>query len=78
MGVASAAGAAGVRISFSDLERKAGIALPDSSRAHVAHWHSYQGSAVVRAIVDAGWHAAQVDLNAGMVSLVPGPETARR
>lgn len=61
-----------IRISFSDLERQAGITLPESSRAHVAHWHSYQGSAVVRAIVDAGWYAARVDLNAGMVSLVPG------
>lgn len=67
-----------IRISFSNLERQAGITLPESSRAHVPHWHSYQGSAVVRAIVDAGWHAARVDLNAGMVSLVPGPPPARR
>jgi hypothetical protein len=43
-----------IQISFSDLERQAGITLPDSCRAHPAHWHSYQGSAVVRAIVDAG------------------------
>jgi hypothetical protein len=49
-----------IRISFSDLERQAGITLPESSRAHAAHWHSYQGSAVVRAIVDAGWHAERV------------------
>lgn len=67
-----------IRISFSELERQAGITLPDSCRAHPAHWHSYQGSAVVRAIVDAGWHAAQVDLNAGMVSLVPGRPPGRR
>ena len=67
-----------IRISFPDLERQAGITLPESSRAHVAHWHSYQGSAVVRAIVDAGWHAARVDLNAAMVSLLPGPAPARR
>lgn len=62
-----------IRISFSDLELQAGITLPESSRAHVAHWHSYQGSAVVRAIINAGWHASRVDLNVGMVSLVPGP-----
>ncbi len=67
-----------IRISFSDLERQARITLPDSCRAHPAHWHSYQGSAVVRAIVDAGWHAARVDLNTGMISLVPGSPPARR
>ena len=66
-----------IRISFSDLERQAGVSLPDSSRTHVPHWHSYQGSAVARAIIDAGWHAACVDLNAGMVSLGPGPSSGR-
>jgi hypothetical protein len=66
-----------IRISFSDLERQAGIALPDSCRNHPAHWHSYQGSAVVRALVDAGWHAERVDLNTGMVSLVPGAPRTR-
>lgn len=67
-----------IRISFSDLERQAGITLPESSRAHVAHWHSYQGSAVVRAIVDAGWHGARVDLNAGVVSLLPAQAPRRQ
>lgn len=67
-----------IRVSFSELERLAGVTLPESSRAHVAHWHSYQGSAVVRAIVDAGWHAARVDLNASVVSLVPGHAPGRR
>lgn len=67
-----------IRISFSDLEHQTGISLPDSCRNHPAHWHSYQGSAVVRAIVDAGWHAERVDLNAGMVSLVPGPAPRSR
>ena len=67
-----------IRVSFSELERLTGITLPDSCRAHPAHWHSYQGSAVVRAIVDAGWHAARVDLNTGTVSLVPGYPSARR
>lgn len=66
-----------IRISFLELERQAGITLPESSHAHLAHWHSYQGSAVVRAIVDAGWHASRVDLNAGMVSLVPGQASRR-
>lgn len=65
------------RISFTELERQTGIMLPDSCRAHAAHWHSYEGSAVVRAIVDAGWHASRVDFNAGMVSLVPGAPPTR-
>ena len=51
-----------IRISFADLEDQAGISLPDSCRAHLAHWYGYQGSAVARAIIDAGWHAAQVRL----------------
>jgi hypothetical protein len=67
-----------IRISFFDLEHQTGISLPDSCRNHPAHWHSYQGSAVVRAIVDAGWHAERVDLNARMVSLVPGPAPRSR
>lgn len=66
-----------IRISFSDLERQAGITLPESARAHVAHWHSYQGSAVARAIIDAGWHTNRVELNAGRVSLLPGAASGR-
>lgn len=65
------------RLTFVDIERRAGILLPDSSRAHIAHWHSYQGSAVARAIIDAGWHASQVDLNATSVTLSPGPPPRR-
>jgi hypothetical protein len=65
------------RLMFADIERHAGILLPDSSRSHIAHWHSYQGSAVARAIIDAGWHAGQVDLNAGAVTLSPGPPPRR-
>lgn len=62
-----------IRISFLALEREAGIVLPDSCRAHLPHWYSYQGSAVARAIIDAGWHASRVDLNVGTLFLVPGP-----
>jgi hypothetical protein len=51
--------------------------LPDSCRDHPAHWHSYEGSAVARAIIDAGWHASQVDLNATAVTLSPGPPPRR-
>lgn len=65
------------RMTFVEIERHAGILLPESSRHHVAHWHSYQGSAVARAIIDAGWHASQVDLNATAVTLSPGPPPGR-
>jgi hypothetical protein len=65
------------RMAFTEIERILGIPLPDSSRAHVAHWHSYQGSAVARAIIDAGWHAERVDLSSGTVTLAPGPARRR-
>lgn len=67
-----------IRVSFAELERQAGITLPDSCRAHLPHWYGYQGSAVARAIIDAGWHASRVDLNARTLSLVPGPSPARQ
>lgn len=67
-----------IRISFADLEHQIGMALPDSCRAHLPHWYGYQGSAVARAIIDAGWHAEQVDLNAETLRLVPGPSSGRR
>jgi hypothetical protein len=67
-----------IAISFAELERQADITMPDSCRAHVAHWHSYQGSTVARAMIDAGWHASRVELNAGTLSLVPGPPPGRR
>jgi hypothetical protein len=66
-----------IALTFADLERRAGVALPDSSRHHLPHWYGYQGSAVARAIIDAGWHASKVDLNAGTVTLVPGPPPGR-
>jgi hypothetical protein len=59
-----------VRLSFTDVERILGFPLPPSSRKHAAHWSSYEGSAVVRAIHDAGWRARDVDLNAGHVTFV--------
>jgi hypothetical protein len=49
---------------FGEIEEVLGFPLPPSSRRYVAHWHGYKGSAVVRAIKDAGWHARNVDLTA--------------
>ncbi len=67
-----------LRVKFADVERVLGFPLPDSSRSHVAHWHSYQGSAVARAIIDAGWHASGVQLSAEMVTLSPSPPPGRQ
>jgi len=36
----------------------------------VAHWHGYEGSALARAIKDAGWRSRHVDLAAGTVAFV--------
>lgn len=58
-----------VTLSFADIERILGFSLPASSRRHVQHWHGYDGSAVARAIADAGWRARGTDLNAQRVTL---------
>jgi hypothetical protein len=44
--------------------------LPSSSRRHAAHWHSYEGSAVVRAIQDAGWQTRDLELEGERVAFV--------
>jgi hypothetical protein len=56
-----------VRASFGEIEEAMGRRLPGSCRDHVRHWHSYQGSAVARAIADAGWRARDVNLTAETV-----------
>jgi hypothetical protein len=56
-----------VRTSFSEVEEAMGLPLPGSCRNHVPHWHSYKGSAVARAIIDAGWRARDVNLTAETV-----------
>lgn len=66
-----------VRVTFTDIERVLGFPLPDSSRAHASHWYSYQSSAVVRAIIDAGWHASGVKIFAETVTLSPGAPPGR-
>jgi len=58
-----------IEASFREIEEVLGFPLPPSSRRHAAHWHGNKGSAVVRAIKDAGWHARNVDLSAERVVL---------
>ena len=57
-------------MTFGDVERVLGFPLPNSSRKHPAHWSRYDGSAVARAIRDAGWKATNVDLNAQTVTFI--------
>jgi hypothetical protein len=49
------------KTSFGEIEDILGFALPPSSRSHDAHWYGYKGTAVGRAIRDAGWRARSVD-----------------
>ncbi len=51
-----------------EVEEAINQALPPSCRRHVAHWHGYEGSAVARAIADAGWKASAVDLTTQTVT----------
>ncbi|WBQ04465.1 DUF262 domain-containing protein [Kribbella sp. CA-293567] len=59
-----------VHLTFSKVEQILGFSLPNSSRDHPPHWYSYEGSAVARAIIDAGWKATHVQLSAETVTLV--------
>jgi hypothetical protein len=51
-----------VSLDFSQVEDVLGAPLPPSARAYEQHWRRYEGSALARAIVDAGWRTAVVDL----------------
>lgn len=63
-------GAPTLTLTFGDVEEVLGFPLPNSCRQHVPHWHSYDGSAVARAIVDAGWKASRVHLATEELTLV--------
>jgi hypothetical protein len=51
-----------ISLTFSDIEQVLGIPLPNSARRHPTHWYGYEGTALGRAIRDAGWRASQVNL----------------
>lgn len=61
---------AAIPATFAEIEVILGFPLPDSCRNHAPHWHSYEGSAVARAIIDAGWRASRVHLGGETVTLV--------
>ena len=58
---------------FEAVEAVLGIPLPGSARAHTAHWYGYGGTALGRAIRDAGWRATEVELGAERLVLVRVP-----
>jgi hypothetical protein len=57
-------------MTFTEIEKVLKFQLPESSRNYLPHWYSYEGSAVVRAIVDAGWKATNVQLISERVTFV--------
>lgn len=61
-------------LSFTDVEEILGFALPSSAREHPPHWYGYGGTALGRAIRDAGWKASQVNLADEQVTFVRPPE----
>lgn len=63
-------GGQAITVPFSKVEEIAGFPLPPSSRRYMAHWYGYEGSAVARAIADAGWKATDVNLTAERVTFI--------
>jgi hypothetical protein len=51
-----------ISLTFADVEHVLGMPLPQSARRHPTHWYGYVGTALGRAICDAGWRASQVKL----------------
>ncbi len=59
-----------INLSFADIEQVLGMPLPQSARRHLAHWYGYEGTALGRAIRDAGWRAHQVNLTDETVTFI--------
>jgi hypothetical protein len=59
-------------MSFEAVEEVLGLALLESARTHLPHWYGYDGTALGRAIRDAGWKATRVDLADERVVFVRG------
>jgi hypothetical protein len=60
-----------IPLTFEEVEEVLGIPLPPSARLHTPHWYGYEGTALGRAIRDAGWKASKVDLQEQRVVFVP-------
>ncbi|MGR7026354.1 DUF262 domain-containing protein [Geodermatophilus sp. URMC 62] len=51
-----------IELAFEQVEQILDVPLPRSARVHLTHWYGYEGTALGRAIRDAGWRASGVDL----------------
>jgi hypothetical protein len=60
-----------VELTFAQVEQILGFPLPSSCRMHMAHWYGFDGSAVARAIYDAGWKSTEVSLTQETAVFVP-------
>jgi hypothetical protein len=58
-----------VRLTFDEVEQILGRPLPPSARDYQTHWKGYTGTALGRAIRDAGWRAVTVGLTEQRVVL---------
>jgi hypothetical protein len=63
-----------ISLSFAQVEQILDGPLPPSARNYLVHWYSYDGSALGRAIRDAGWKATQVHLTDEQVTFVQTAE----
>lgn len=59
-----------IPVTFAQVEEVLGMDLPPSVRNHLPHWYGYEGSALGRAIRDAGWKASGVNLTAERLTFV--------
>jgi hypothetical protein len=59
-----------IDLTFADIEQVLGMPLPPSARRHPTHWYGYEGTALGRAIRDAGWRASQVNLTDETVTFI--------
>lgn len=57
-------------MSFDAVEDVLGLPLPESARMHLTTWYGYDGTALGRAVRDAGWKATGVDLTNEWVAFV--------
>jgi len=62
-----------IMLHFSDVEQILGFPLPASARIHLPYWYGNDGTALGRAIRDAGWRASQVNLTHERVTFVREP-----
>jgi len=59
-----------IELTFLQMEGILGFLLPASCRTHLPHWYGAKGSAVARAIQDAGWKASKVSLEREHVTFI--------